>query len=715
VVKTLHRVGTGLPRKTAIAVAAYIGLYLVWQVGRWGGPSAQPVIGDVAYWPINAAGCWLAWRASREAPSARVGTAWRLLGLGMVAYLTGDVVQFVYEVGLHPKPYPSWADVAYLSFFPLVLAGMLCFPVARGGGRRRATMLIDCATVAIGGGAIVWYVVLGPTAVALGASRLQAFFSIAYPVGDLIVIVGLAGVLLRRTLPSSELALRIFGVGALFYVTADVVYGYVMLHGSYMGGDRVDTLWMVAQGIWVIAAQAQRHAARAVAGIEEVLPETRERASWMPYVALIVLFGLLAFAERRQPLVPGGILVIGAILATGLVAARQFLAQRELVIVHAQLSRAHGALAALATTDPLTGLANHRAMVDSLDRELERARRYRRDCALLFVDLDHFKALNDSLGHGAGDRVLGEVGELLTRELRAIDVVGRWGGEEFVVLLPELERDAALGVAERLRVAIADYLFAGAGGAHLTCSIGVAGFPADGITRDELLHRADRAMYAAKSLGRNQALAADHPAIATLGDGSVSRDDEALMGAVDALAMLVEIRDDYTGAHAHDVALLSREVAVELGCPAEEAATIALAARLHDVGKVGVPDSILRKPGRLTPDEWAIMRRHTITGAEVVSRIPRLRSITPIVRGHHERYDGTGYPDGLAGTQIPLGARIIATADAYDAMTTTRPYRDAMTPDAALDELRLGTGHQFDPAVIAALTAVLTRSVQHAA
>jgi diguanylate cyclase (GGDEF)-like protein len=376
----------------------------------------------------------------------------------------------------------------------------------------------------------------------------------------------------------------------------------------------------------------------------------------------------------------------------------------------AQLQDAHDELAALATTDPLTGLANHRAVIGVIEQEIERSRRYRRTFSILFLDLDHFKALNDSSGHRVGDDALKEVGGLLKHRLRGVDTPARWGGEEFLAILPETNRDEALAAAEKIREAVAQHAF-GETGMHLTCSIGVAEYPSDGVDRSALIDAADQAMYAAKSLGRNQAISAADPAIVALGEETVdsSRDALALAGAIEALAMLVDVRDDYTGTHAADVSRLAHAVALELELGAGEAQAISVAARLHDVGKVAVPDAILRKQGKLTEEEWTIMRTHPVVGAEVVGLIPALRPIAPIVRAHHERMDGQGYPDGIKGEDIPLGARVIAVADAYSAMTSDRPYRMALPADAALKELRTNSGTQFDPAILDAFESILSQ------
>jgi diguanylate cyclase (GGDEF)-like protein len=329
---------------------------------------------------------------------------------------------------------------------------------------------------------------------------------------------------------------------------------------------------------------------------------------------------------------------------------------------------------------------------------------------LVFFDVDHFKMLNDSFGHAAGDTALRELGAVARSCLRGTDTVGRWGGEEFVVLLADTGSAAAMVSTERLRRTIAAHRFAGVADTRLTCSLGVAVYPDDGLTRTQLIDSADRAMYAAKRFGRNQVFAAADPAAAALNGyphPKDARDEDALTGAVEALALLVDERDSYTGAHAARVSELSRRLATELRCDAADTSTIGMAARLHDIGKVAVPDAILMKPGRLTDEEWVLIHKHPVVAAEVLSRIPALRPIAHVVRAHHERWDGTGYPDGAAGEDIPLGARIISAADAFNAMVTARPYSDALDPGLALAEIRRCSGTQFDPQVVTAMDRAL--------
>ncbi len=422
-------------------------------------------------------------------------------------------------------------------------------------------------------------------------------------------------------------------------------------------------------------------------------------------------FGVLgAFSRVRRQFSSDDVYFVRTIANTLGQAIARAEADEALRVKNAALASANARLLALSTTDPLTDLPNHRALHAAIEQEIERARRLGRSCSLLFLDLDHFKGLNDTYGHPVGDATLRELGEVIRRALRRIDTVGRWGGEEFVVLLPGADATTGLQVAERVRETVATHPFR-TGGRHLTCSIGVAAYPDDASSRDELVAAADRAMYVAKRLGRNQVRAASEPAVQALPDprGLVgSRDELALVGTVEALAAVVEARDRATGVHTEEVAILSGRLAAALGLGPLEVRGVTLAARLHDLGKVGVPDAILQKPSVLTAQEEEIVHLHPIVGATIVSYVPALRNLAPIIRSHHERWDGGGYPDGLAGEEIPLGARIVAVADAYGAMTEGRPYYQAVPPAVALAELKRCAGGQFDPQVVAALEQILS-------
>ena len=701
-----------IPRPLLLGVLSYLAIYSAWLVFDWSDPADTAQIGDAAFVPITLAAIASAYFAAKRCHAdRRIRRAWSLIAVALLCYLFGDIAQLLYE-STGSEPSPSLSDPLYLMFYPLFFAGLLSFPMAhsRHGGVR---LLLDAATVAIGAGSVVWYIVLGPTATENTSGFLTGFVASCYPIGDFVLIVGLIHVLLRVEVRSAHHALRLLGAGIVLYVVADLIYGWLELHSTYTGGDDVNVLWMAATALFAFAAASQGRTSVTYPSVEtHEAPaiEQGSRLAALPYVAAMIVFALLIASQLGNAFFPTLSLTLAALSIAALVSARQIVSQRDLLAAHRQLSAAHAELAGLATTDPITALANHRALASVIDGELARSERHGRNCTLLFLDIDHFKELNDACGHAAGDSALREFGELVNKTLRSMDTLGRWGGEEFVVVLPEIDADHAMTIAERVRKTIAAHLFEIAGGIHLTASVGVATYPDDGSTRGGLLDAADRAMYTAKWLGRNQTFNASDPVVTSVkrSQGGVSMPDErVIMGAVDALALLVDLRDKGTSEHSLHVAKLAQHMAIALDFAPEQARTVYIAAKLHDIGKIAVADAILKKAEPLTAEEWQAMRQHPTIGADVVARIGRLADVAPIIRSHQEHYDGSGYPEGLVGEQIPFAARIVAVADAFDAMVSDRPYRERMAVEDALDELHRCAGTQFDPRVVAALHGVL--------
>jgi diguanylate cyclase (GGDEF)-like protein len=349
-----------------------------------------------------------------------------------------------------------------------------------------------------------------------------------------------------------------------------------------------------------------------------------------------------------------------------------------------------------ARTDALTGLLNHGAMQVRVREEIARARRDGTPLSFVIIDLDDFKRVNDIRGHQAGDELLRRVAGVLHGELRPYDQVARYGGDEFVLLLPGSDEADARVVAERVRDAVIREQVG-------ACSLGVAQWH-EPLEADGLLEHADRALLLAKRTGKGRVAVANANVERELAMLQAQRGSPA---AVQALAAAIEERDNYTNEHSEEVVHLSRGVAMILGLAADQVERIAHAALLHDVGKLAVPDEILRKRGALTSDEWTVMAEHPVAGERILLRIPDLAVIAPVVRHEHEHWDGSGYPDRLKERKIPIGSRIILACDAYHAMLTNRPYRAALTPDEAMEELRRGAGKQFDPDVVDALLDLL--------
>jgi diguanylate cyclase (GGDEF)-like protein/putative nucleotidyltransferase with HDIG domain len=358
-----------------------------------------------------------------------------------------------------------------------------------------------------------------------------------------------------------------------------------------------------------------------------------------------------------------------------------------------------------ARTDALTGLLNRRGFEERLEEELLRARRAGLPVSLIVVDLDHFKLINDRFGHHRGDVALRGFGALATATKRAIDGAGRIGGEEFALVLPGTDRHGAYLVAERLRRRVRDEL-SDAGGT-LSASFGVASYPSHGDRAEQLLRYADQAMYLAKRLGRDRTVIYSAEVTATF-PTSPDADPAPVehLPAVLVLAETLDMRDTGTSKHSQTVGGYAEATAMALGLPKAHVDRIRLAGLLHDIGKIGVPDPVLRKPGALDAAEWAEIKKHPELGARILAGAG-LEDISRWVMAHHERPDGRGYPFGLAGEAIPLEARILSVADAFEAMTADRVYRPAMSRAAAEEELHKGAGTQFDPVIVEAFVAAV--------
>ncbi|MGH2846757.1 MAG: bifunctional diguanylate cyclase/phosphohydrolase [Thermoleophilaceae bacterium] len=364
-------------------------------------------------------------------------------------------------------------------------------------------------------------------------------------------------------------------------------------------------------------------------------------------------------------------------------------------------------LAEAARTDTLTGLKNRLALEQEIHVELERALRSESELSIVIGDLDHFKAVNDALGHRAGDEALVRVGELLHTKRRSGDSIARTGGEEFTILLPGASEHEAYLVAERMRAAVERGFQDDP--VPITFSFGVATYPEHGRTADAVIEAADQALYAAKSLGRNRSVIFNREISAVFAPEPGGRGvDETHLATLLSLAEALDLRDTGTAAHSRTVGRYCALIATELALAPDRVRRIEVAGILHDIGKIGLPDAILQKPGRLGRNELSEIRTHPEIGAQVLSG-RGLEDLRAWVLSHHERPDGKGYPAGLADADIPLEAKILAVADAFEAMTADRVYREGMGVQTARSELLRCAGTQFDPRVVAAFMAVLDR------
>jgi diguanylate cyclase (GGDEF)-like protein len=352
-----------------------------------------------------------------------------------------------------------------------------------------------------------------------------------------------------------------------------------------------------------------------------------------------------------------------------------------------------------ATTDELTALYNHRHFHERLDQEIARGSRFGNTFSIIMIDIDLFKSYNDIYGHLAGDQVLRRVGHYLSNSIRNIDMAFRYGGEEFAVILPEARLDDAFKVAERIRKTIESR--SSSRSMPITVSLGVANWPNDGVMKEEIIGRADSALYKAKQMGRNRTCLSSE--VVKMGTELIENELEAqpkALSIIYALAATVDAKDSYTYGHSRKVSEYAVMMGEAMKMPPDRISILRAAGLLHDIGKVGVPDSILTKKSALTADEWNPVRNHPKLGVEILKHVIDLVNCLPAIQYHHERYDGNGYPSGLKTASIPLEARILAIADAYDAMTSPRPYRSQLALEDALLELKRCAGTQFDPDLV---------------
>ncbi|MDD5591081.1 MAG: diguanylate cyclase [Dehalococcoidales bacterium] len=399
------------------------------------------------------------------------------------------------------------------------------------------------------------------------------------------------------------------------------------------------------------------------------------------------LVGILALGKKRS----------GSIYShEDLELAMNMASQAGAIINNAQLySRAM----VMANTDGLTELYNHRQFHERVDQEIARGSRFGTTFSLIMLDVDLFKAYNDIHGHLAGDEILRRIALAIRTSIRSLDTAFRYGGEEFAIILPEAQLADAYKVAERIRKTIASKTSSRA--TPITTSLGVASWPVDGVTKTEIITRADAALYRAKQTGRNRTcLSSEVAKTETLPADAEHETQSRALSIIYALAATVDAKDHYTYGHSKKVSNYAVALAEALGLSEEVIETIRAAGLLHDVGKIAVPDSTLNKSGPLNNDEWELIQAHPKLGIEILRHVIDLVNCIPIILHHHERYDGSGYPNGLKGDTIPLESRILAIADAFDAITSPRPYRKQLPVPEALSELKRCAGTQFDAKLV---------------
>lgn len=395
-----------------------------------------------------------------------------------------------------------------------------------------------------------------------------------------------------------------------------------------------------------------------------------------------------------------------------------------------------------ASTDGLTRLFNHRAFLERYHEEVLSSQKTQKAISIIMIDVDNFKSANDVYGHYQGDNILREIAQCLKDNTRSIDILGRYGGDEFVCLLPDASHERGMLVANRILSKVREKFKDDSRGVSISLGLSTLFYHTDDQTM--LLQFADQAMYLAKYRGGNQVFSFDYTetkdinvcnqklfetflavktlrrfdngqeVVSDLGEQlkkmlSADSSPQSLYEIVSTLSSALDARDHYTNGHSERAIDYARQIAREINMPQSGREELVYLCLLHDIGKIGIPDHILNKPGKLTPEEFEIMKRHAEIGEKIISPLDRLKMLKPLIRHHQEFYDGTGYPDGLKGEAIPLACRILAVVDTFDAMTTDRPYRNALSVETAIKELQRCSGSQFDPGIVEVFIRIIDR------
>lgn len=579
--------------------------------------------------------------------------AWVLIGVGVACWAGGDLHWTLVYSDDAKAPYPSLADALYLAYYPLVAAGILALVVA-GARRLRGMVLLDGAIAGVGAAAI-GAALLGP-AIA-GYSRndpVAALVDAAYPVGDMVILGGVAA---AAVVLGWRRDFALLSLGLLAMTAADIAYLSAAATTGYVEGGITDSGWVVAAALTALAAWQPRGRPRGLA--------SDARAIALPSLFAIAAIALLVsdHFDRRPEAV---VWLAGATLA---------LAVARLVLAFAENAGLLATARSDALTDALTGIGNRRLLVEDLERACAAAERGRGEYVLAIFDLDGFKGYNDTFGHPAGDALLARLGGKLATVPGPDGAAYRLGGDEFCLISPIQQ-----GEAEPLIDSACAALTERGEGFEIETSFGAILLPEEATDSSQALQVADERLYAQK-YGRR---------------GESERTMAALLEAL-------SLREPDLQTQLAGVGTLAVDIGRMLELRRDELEELDRAAQLHDLGKLAVPDEILHKPGPLDEREWAFVRQHTIVGERILRASPALRSVSGIVRATHENWDGTGYPDGKVGEEIPLAARIVYACNAFVAMTTGRPYRKAMPVADALNELMRCAGTQFDPDVVRAL------------
>ena len=654
-------------------------------------------LGQIVWCGVSLAllrGAWVARRSSLTIVERRF---WGFLAAAALCLVATEGL-YVAEIALRGGTEPPLAslstvfDVLTVALLVGLLTSLARFRDSTWAARARFVVDVVAACIVFVGVLDDW--VVGPAFTTTSVGGLPGALYSAYPVIGALVLGGTLRVVIGTRYDRWQSWERWIGgaAAALAFALLLTPIGYSDGVARLTGGwAAVAVDGVLVSGLYLgLSAVVHRLADHGLPWRLRPLGTLEPSYGWLAAVVLpsiellaIPVFGIGAF-QTGDPAERVFRLSIVGIVASAL-AVRTLLAVAD-----------SEALLTRADTDPLTGLLNHRLFHHRLSDEIARAMRHGESVGLVTLDVDDFGAVNSVGGHLAGDRALVEIAGAVNAAVRSQDVVCRVGGDELAVILPGADLGSAFVTARRILDGVRTVC--DSAGRPLTASAGVAACPEHAQDHDRLVAAADAALYWAKRHGKDRVVIYDAHVVAPITPEQRVREvrEHANLEAVRALAAAVDARDPGTQDHSRHVSALASDLARYIGMEDETAALVGYAGLLHDVGKIGVPDSVLYKRGPLTDEDRSRMREHAPLGAQILAATP-MGGIPPMVRNHHERWDGAGHPDGLAGERIPLGARIIAICEAYDSLVSGRLGHRPQTPRAALQQIDLDLGGKFDP------------------
>ncbi|MDI6816136.1 MAG: diguanylate cyclase [Actinomycetota bacterium] len=637
---------------------------------------------------------------------------WKLLTVGMLLWLVGIIVLLAYVMmPTYPHiPSPSLADVFAIAYLPIMLGVVLSVAKLRRPLDTRKKQFIANISMAIMAMFLLCFeFVLLPLWHANSHESLSnRMFAIAYPMLDWIIfsVLLFASHRLKEDQINGWIVLLLSAFGLSVTSNMPTIITGIAL-------NKIEVLLLVLTA-YLISLSAVDEVHGSLIGIKErkskkahknQLAHTIDESNLDTYIvpfASAVVIPAVWLHHSNSGLIGGDILIFAISMAILVIAIQR---NHRLAIDNAKLF-------ATSMRDRLTGLSNHRYYQESLCRLIAKAKRTKKPLSLLLIDVDDFSKVNNKYGHAYGDAVLMLIGKTILANASEENETCRLSGDEFAFLMPNTSQAEALIRAEVIKKQIYRKMNETLEKGSITVSMGLSTYPSVADDKIRLQNTAEGALYWCKLHGKDSILLYDSAVVESLSpeDRAKKAEEVALVDLVTSLALAVDARDSYTRLHSKGVSVLSKRLAIRLGLSIQQASRIEIAGLLHDVGKIGISDEILNKPGRLTEEEMLTIKNHSIISAQIIDSTS-LKDIVPAIRYHHERWDGNGYPDGLKNDDIPLEARIIALADTFDAMTTDRPYRKALPIADAVNEIKRCAGTQFDPELAAEFVLVIEELV----